>query len=64
MQKDLQYGFGVLYLRYLSYIEQFYKKGLLARRCGLKLCRLRHRIANKPFFMPARNVGMEAIDGY
>jgi hypothetical protein len=62
MKKDLQSGFVVLLLQYLINKKRICKEGLLAMRCGLYTCRIRRRVANKPFFMPVRNVGLGAMD--
>jgi len=62
MQNDLHIGIDVLYLRYLCNCTIRSIKGLFASRWGLETSPQRHWEANKPFFMPARNVGLGAKD--
>ena len=63
MQNDLQYGCNVLCLRYSFNLIRLYQEGLLAVTRGSQSCPKEREAANKPFFMPAWNVGMEAING-
>ena len=64
MQNDLHHGFFVLYLRYFLNIVQDYIKRFISKSKRGACTRESVEIANKPFFVPAWNVGKEAIDGY
>ena len=62
MQNDLQNGFGVLYLCYLCNYTKRFKEGLLAMRGRFLTSAHRPHVANKPFFLPTRNVSLGAKD--
>jgi hypothetical protein len=62
LKKDLQMDFFVLYLRYSQYIKQFCIRRFISPGARLKTVPRERRGTNKPFFMPARNVGDGGLD--
>lgn len=61
MQNDLQDGINVLYLRYFhGTLKQHYIERLIGKSKRGGCTRESVEITNKPFFVLARNVSMEA----